>query len=70
MKLIIDRFEGDYAVCEKEDKTIIDIKKDHLPPSAKVGDVILYENGIYSIDEDTTQQRKQRIEKLMDDLWD
>ena len=40
-KYIIDRFEGDFAVCENYDtEEIIDILKEKLPNDAKEGDII------------------------------
>lgn len=63
MKVIIDRFEGDYAVVETEDKIMVNLPKS-LIPGAKEGDVISI-----SIDEEETKQRKDNISKLMDDLW-
>lgn len=63
MKVIIDRFEGDYAVVETEDKIMVNLPK-LLIPGAKEGDVISI-----SIDEEETKQRKDNISKLMDDLW-
>lgn len=70
MKLIIDRFEGDFAVCEKEDKTMINIDKANLPQQAKEGDVIVFKNGKYSINVAETNRRKKKIKELMDDLWE
>lgn len=70
MRLIIDRFEGIYAVCEKDDRTMINIEIDRLPSTIKEGDIIILENGIYQIDEKVTHERKQNIEKLMNDLWE
>ena len=70
MKLIIDRFEGIYAICEKEDQSMINIEKDKLPSNVKEGDVIIFEDGFYKIDDNATNGRKKRIEKLMDDLWE
>ena len=63
LKVIIDRFEGDYAVVETEDKIMVNLPK-LLIPGAKEGDVISI-----SIDEEETKQRKDNISKLMDDLW-
>jgi len=31
MRVIIDRFEGDYAVCQDENKKIINIERGRLP---------------------------------------
>jgi hypothetical protein len=63
LKVIIDRFEGDYAVVETEDKIMVNLPK-LLIPGAKEGDVISI-----SIDEEETKKRKDNISKLMDDLW-
>jgi len=69
MKVIIDRFEGIYAVCEKEDGSMINIEKDKIGKDSKEEDVLLVtENGI-TIDEEATRNRKEEIEKLTKDLW-
>jgi ribosome recycling factor len=64
VKVIIDRFEGDYAVVEMDDKTMINISKCLIPESQE-GDIIRIE-----IDKDETEQRKKNIKKLMNDLWE
>jgi len=69
LKVIIDRFEGDYAVCEKEDRTMIDIEKSKIPPEAKEGDVLQGVDDIFLIDEAETIKRKKKIEELAKDLW-
>lgn len=66
MKAIIDRFEGNFAVCEKENKTMIDIPKEILPEEAKEGDVL---NINISIDTEETENRKKFIEELTKDIW-
>jgi hypothetical protein len=69
MRVIIDRFEGNYAVCEKEDRTMINIEKSKLPTAAKEGDVLsILENEI-TIDIIETENRKKTIEELTKDLW-
>lgn len=70
MKLIIDRFEGEYAICEKVDGTMVDIKRDILPKEAKEGDVLLVEGEHIIVDAQATLERKEYIKKLMDDLWE
>ncbi|APC41038.1 DUF3006 domain-containing protein [Clostridium estertheticum] len=70
MKVVIDRFEGSYAVCEKEDRTMTDISKDNIPPGAKEGDVLNVNNNIITIDIEETEKRKREIEKLTEDLWE
>lgn len=69
MRYVIDRFEGDYAVCEDENKEIINIERTKIPSEAKEGDVLVQiENGI-CLDIDETNRRKENIQRLMDDLW-
>lgn len=70
MKFIIDRFEDNYAVCEKENREMINIDVNKLPKLAKEGDVLSIDGDIITIDEDETTARKERIKKLMDDLWE
>lgn len=68
-KLIIDRFEGTYAVCEKEDKSTILIPKYKLPQSCKEGEcLILDANGIYQKDSETFSSREKRIRDKMNRL--
>ncbi|MBC8062336.1 MAG: DUF3006 domain-containing protein [Clostridiaceae bacterium] len=69
MKLVIDRFEGAFAVCEKEDVTMIDIKRERLPKTAKEGDVLDICRDIITIDIEETKKRRERIEALTKDLW-
>ncbi|NTW96628.1 MAG: DUF3006 domain-containing protein [Erysipelotrichaceae bacterium] len=63
MKVIIDRFEGDYAVVELPNETFIDVPK-ALFPDAKEGDVI-----DVSVDKEDTERRKAKIEELMKELF-
>lgn len=70
MKVVIDRFEGDYAVCEKENREMIDIKKDILPKEAKENDVLDIEGDKILIDIEETKKRKKDIEELTKDLWE
>jgi hypothetical protein len=70
VKVVIDRFEGDYAVCEKENREMIDIKKDILPKEAKENDVLDIEGDKIIIDVEETKKRKKDIEELTKDLWE
>ena len=63
MSYIIDRFEGDNTVCEKEDRTTLLVPRSELPPQSMEGDVLVYEDGVYRIDSDATQERRRRIEE-------
>ncbi len=68
MKVIIDRFEGRFAVAEYTDDSgkeqFAEIAR-VLVPSAKEGDTV-----DVSIDQEDTKKRADRIKKLMDDLFE
>ena len=64
MKLIIDRFEGEFAVCEIEPQKFVNIPK-CIIPNAKENDVINIE-----IDIDETKKRKEKINKLINKVFE
>jgi Protein of unknown function (DUF3006). len=70
MKGIIDRFEGDYAVVEFEEKKMKDIPRSELTADAKEGDVIVLVGGRYRVDTEETQRRKAEITKLTENMWE
>ena len=70
-KLIIDRFEGVYAICEQEDKTFINVPKYKLPPECKEGQCLLTDQGgMYQIDFEETRKREQRIADKLNRLFE
>jgi hypothetical protein len=69
MKVTIDRFEDDFVICEKDDRTMINIKKDKIPTNAKEGDILIIQGDNIKIDSDATIKRKGKIDSLMNDLW-
>lgn len=69
MKVTIDRFEGDFVVCEKDDRRIVNIRKEKIPDKAKEGDVLIIEGNNIKIDTVGTAKRKKAIDRLMTDLW-
>jgi hypothetical protein len=62
---IIDRFEGDWAVIEYENKTF-NFPKELLPKEAKEGDVLKFD---VKIDREETEKRRKAIEDLAKDLF-
>lgn len=70
MIAVIDRFEGDFAVCECEDKTILNINVNKLPKNVCEGDVLVIDGVNIRVDYEETKKRKQEIEGLMEDLWE
>lgn len=69
MRVVIDRFEGEYAICEKENREMVDIKRDKIPEEAKEGDVLCIDKDNIFIDIAETEKRKREIEELTKDLW-
>ena len=69
MRLSLDRFEGDYAVCEDDAQKVHEIHKSKLPPNAKLGDILrLYSEDKLIVDNAETARRKTRIKALQDRL--
>lgn len=69
MKVTLDRFEGEYAVCEASDRLMINISKEKIPAGAKVGDVLIVQGENISVDLRATQKRRRTIDSLMKKLW-
>lgn len=64
MKFTIDRFEGEFAIVELENKEMLDIPKGILPIEAKEGDIISV-----SVEQGETEERKERIQSKFDRLF-
>ena len=62
-KLIIDRYEGQFTICEEpKEKKFFAIETTEMPEGAKPGVVIVIsDDGIITIDEEETKRRKDRI---------
>lgn len=65
---IIDRFEGNFAVLELQNKKIVNIERSKIPIEAVVGDVLNIDKDI-TIDLEETEKRKKYIEDLTRDIW-
>ena len=61
-RLIVDRLEEGYAVCEQEDGSMIRIPMDRLPAGIREGDVLAAQGGRYRADQAAAQKRKDEIE--------
>lgn len=68
-KYIIDRFEGEYAVLEKAKGGTTDIPKSELPDVSE-GDIVIFEDGTYRVDEEETKKRKELIAEKMRKLFE
>jgi len=70
IQVIIDRFEEGFAVCEREDRVMINIRKELLPEGAEEGQVILLKEDGIIIDYEETKRRKKEIEESTKNLWE
>ncbi len=69
-KLIIDRFEGTYAICEDQEKKMFAISLNELPQGAKPGDVLQISGaGELSVDQEETQRRRKIMAGLQSKLF-
>ena len=73
--VIIDRFEGTFAICEGEghgkEIKMYAIEIAELPQGAKEGDVLtISDSGELSIDQKETAARRSKIKKMQDNLWE
>lgn len=71
IKLIIDRFEGNYAICERDDKSIVKIPKYKLPLDSREGDCLIQDSdGMYQKDVGETKIREKMIRERLNRLFD
>jgi hypothetical protein len=68
--LVIERFEGEIAVCERPDRTSVDIPRAELPEGAKQGDVLRLRGGRLEVDHEETEKQARKIKDMMDRLWE
>ncbi len=65
MDIIIDRFEGKFAVVELEDKRMINMPMELVPEEAREGDILVIQVSL-----DKTEDLKRKIEKEVEGLWE
>ena len=71
MKSIIDRFEdNNLAVLELNDQpgNMLTVSVDELPRNARQGDVLYYQDGLWTLAEEETAQRQSDIDELFNSL--
>ncbi len=69
MRGIIDRFEGNFAIIELEEKIMKNISKSDLPAGVKEGDAVFLANGRWHIDKAWTETLNTGVKKAADDLF-
>ncbi len=68
--LVIDRFEGNFAVCEdRESGKMHNIEISKLPKDVNEGDVIKFKNNQYSIDKEKNKEIQERINNKIKNLF-
>ncbi len=68
MKLIIDRFEEEFAVCETETREMINIERRKLPPDVLEGMVINLDGDNVKIDWEETDRLRGENKQI--NMWE
>ena len=67
--MIVDRFEGDFAIVEIELGKYVNIERNKLPQNTKEQDCIFLMDGVYVLDEAETKRVRENNLKLQNSLW-
>lgn len=66
----IDRFEGEFAICEnKQTGEYINIPISDLPENVKEGSILKLENGKYILEEFQTSKQQEEIKNMVNNLF-
>ena len=57
-------------LSEKEDRTMMNIERHRLPDGAREGDVLVIDQNRIFVDEEGTEARRLKIEKMVESLWE
>lgn len=69
-RYIVDRIEEKYIILEKGGN-ILSLKKEEINFVVKEGDILVKkEDGIFVLDKEASESRKEYIEKLTENLWE
>ena len=70
-KLIVDRYEGQYTVCEDKEQKFFAIDTSEMPSDATPGTVIcINDDGVITVDAEETERRKKRIVGKQNKLYE
>ena len=69
MRVIVDRIEGEFAVCEKGNRQMINIPLKDIPFIIKEGYVLIIDGNTYQFDFEETQRRRKEMENMTKGLW-
>lgn len=69
--IVIDRFEGIFAVCELSNGDFANIERSLIASNAKEGDIIEWGGeSTYTVNENATIARKSHMQKKLNALFD
>ena len=67
----VDRFEQNYVVCENRDTgEMINIDISKLPENIREGDILIYKDNNYSIDENERKNIEERINEKVKNIFE
>ncbi|MCO1603288.1 DUF3006 domain-containing protein [Desulfosporosinus nitroreducens] len=64
---VIDRFEGDWAIIETDNRVTFNLPRSVLTADLKEGDII---NILVSLDSEATKQRSKNAKSLLENFFD
>lgn len=67
--LVIDRFEGDYAVCECETGEFVRIRRGLIEDDAHEGDILIWADNAYLVDTAQTKLHNKRVHQKLSRLF-
>jgi len=62
--IVIDRFGEEFAVLEI-DGEITEVPRKIIPDDAREGDILILEDGVYSVDEKATSERRSSVRERL-----
>jgi hypothetical protein len=69
MNYTIDRFEGNFALCEDESGSQRQIPLSALPETAREGDIITEKDGAFTVNEEATEKRREKMQQRLNRLF-
>lgn len=69
-KYILDRVEGNYAILENENGSMIEISINNIDGNFREGDILIKEGDKFTVSELLTKERKDKINNMMNDMWE